>query len=198
MPRLTGLTPEDLAAAAASLRRGSVVGVPTDTVYGLAADPFCREAVALLFSVKGRPAMKPIPILAASLVQAGRVGILEGAARPAAARQWPGALTLVVRRVAGLPEWIGDPERGSVGIRVPDHPVALALLRETGPLAVTSANRAGDRPAADEAAARAIFGDEVAFYLPGSGAGGDPSTVVDLTGRVPRVLRTGPVPWGER
>jgi len=195
--RVNGFTPEDLAAAAAALGRGSVVGVPTDTVYGLAADPVCREAVALLFSVKGRPVIKPIPILAASLEQAGRVGILEGEGRQTAARKWPGALTLVVRRVPGLPEWIGDPERGSVGIRVPDHPAALALLSETGPLAVTSANRAGSRPAADEAAARAIFGDEVAFYLPGSGAGGDPSTVVDLTGRVPRVLRVGPVAWGE-
>jgi len=195
--RVNGCAPEDLAAAAAALREGSVVGLPTDTVYGLAADPFSREAVALLFSLKGRPAIKPIPILAASREQAGRVGILEGEARQAAARQWPGALTLVVRRAPGLPYWIGDPGLDSVGIRVPDHPAALALLSVTGPLAVTSANRAGGRPAAADAAARAIFGDEVAFYLPGSGAGGDPSTIIDLTGRVPRVLRSGPVAWGE-
>lgn len=197
MQPVNGCAPEDLAAAAAALHRGAVVGLPTDTVYGLAADPFSREAVALLFTLKGRPAIKPIPILAASLEQAGRMVILEGGGRQAAARHWPGALTLVVRRAPGLPDWIGDPRRDSVGIRVPDHPVALALLAEAGPLAVTSANRAGGRPAADEAAARAIFGDEVAFYLPGSGAGGDPSTVVDFSGRAPRVLRAGPVHWEE-
>jgi L-threonylcarbamoyladenylate synthase len=194
---VNGPGPDDLAAAAVALRRGAVVGIPTDTVYGLAADPFSREAVALLFALKGRPAVKPIPILAASVEQAGRVGMLEWTARQAAARYWPGALTLVVRRAPGLPDWIGDPSRDSVGIRVPDHPAALALLAEAGPLAVTSANRSGTAAAHDDAGARAIFAGGVAAYLPGTGAGGAPSTVVDFTGRSPRVLRDGPVIWEE-
>lgn len=193
---MDGLGPV-VGAAAAALRRGAVVGLPTDTVYGLAADPFSREGVALLFSLKGRPAIKPIPILAASVEQAAGVGIVEGPARAAAARHWPGALTAVVPRAPGLPDWIGDPGRDSVGIRVPAHPTALALLAEAGPLAVTSANLTGRPPALDETGARAIFADGVAVYLPGRGGGGDPSTVVDFTGRAPRVLRAGPVAWEE-
>jgi len=185
----------DLAAVVAALRRGVVVGIPTDTVYGLAANPFSREAVALLFTLKGRPAVKAIPILAASIEQAERVGLLVGPARQAAERHWPGALTLVVRRVPGLPDWVGNPSRDSVGIRVPDHPAALSLLAVAGPLAVTSANRSGTAAAADDAGARAIFAGGVAAYLPGAGAGGAPSTVVDFTGRSPRVLRVGPVAW---
>ena len=187
--------PDDLAAEAAALRRGEVVGIPTDTLYGLAADPFCRAAVALLFSLKGRPAVKAIPILAASIEQAERVGLLTGPARQAAQRHWPGALTLVVRRAPGLPDWVGNPSRDSVGIRVPDHPAALSLLAEAGPLAVTSANRSGTAAARDDAGARAIFAGGVSAYLPGSGAGGAPSTVVDFTGGSPRVLRAGPVAW---
>jgi len=187
--------PDDLAVVVAALRRGAVVGIPTDTVYGLAADPFSQEAVALLFTLKGRPAVKAIPILAASFEQAERVGLLVGPARQAAQRHWPGALTLIVRRVPGLPDWVGNPSRDSVGIRVPDHPAALPLLVEAGPLAVTSANRSGTAAADDDAGARAIFAGGVAAYLPGAGAGGAPSTVVDFTGRSPRVLRAGPVAW---
>jgi L-threonylcarbamoyladenylate synthase len=194
---VTEPSPAELAELLVALARGEVVGLPTDTVYGLAADPFSRGSVERLFKVKRRPAVKPIPVLAASVEQAQRVGVLTGEARRAVDRHWPGALTVVVRRAPGLPEWLGDAPRDSIGLRVPDHPAALAVLAETGPLAVTSANRSGLPPAADETAARAIFGREVAAYLPGAGGGGDPSTVVDFTGRGPRVLRIGPVAWEE-
>jgi len=183
----------DLASAVAALAGGEVVGVPTDTVYGIAADPFSREAVESLFAAKGRPAVKPIPILAADVGGGERIGRLEGAALRLAGLHWPGPLTLVVRRAPGLPEWIGDPRRDSVGVRVPDHPVALALLAAAGPLAVTSANRTGRPPVADHAAAREVLGDAVAVYLEGRGAGGAASTVLDLTGPEPRLLRPGPV-----
>jgi len=192
---LSGPRPCDLAQAVAALQRGAVVGLPTDTVYGLAADPFSREAVAALFALKGRPAVKPIPLLAASVEHAARVGNIVGAALEAARAHWPGALTLVVPRAPGLPHWVGDPVRDSVGIRVPDHPTALVLLEASGPLAVTSANRSGEAPAADDVVARATFGTRVAAYLPGSGADSAPSTVIDFTGPVPRVLREGPVAW---
>lgn len=181
--------------AVEALGRGEVVGVPTDTVYGIAADAFRRDAVALLFRVKRRPGIKPIPILASGVDQAAAVAVLGPAARRAAARHWPGGLTLVVPRAPGLPEWIGDAERDTVGVRVPDHPVILALLAAYGPLAVTSANRSGTMPPADDAGARAALGPDVAVYLPGSGAGRGASTVVDLTGPEPRVLREGPVHW---
>jgi L-threonylcarbamoyladenylate synthase len=127
--------------------------------------------------------------------QAATVGVLDAVARRAGARHWPGGLTLVVPRVPGLPNWIGDAGRDTVGVRVPDHPMILGLLEAFGPLAVTSANRSGSPPVPDDAAARAVFGEEVAVYLPGSGAGAGASTVVDLTGPEPRVLREGPVRW---
>jgi len=185
--------PVSLDLAVAALREGRIVGVPTDTVYGIAADPFCEAAVRALFSAKGRPVVKPIPILAADTEQIMNVGVLDEGARALAADYWPGALTLVVPRVDGLPEWVGDAGRGSVGVRMPDHPAALALLAASGPLAVTSANRTGDPPAGDDRAARASLGDVVAVYLEGSGGGGAASTVVDMTGPEPRVLRPGPV-----
>jgi len=194
---VTGPSPADLAEVIAALGRGEVVGLPTDTVYGLGADPFAPAAVERLFAVKRRPAVKPIPLLAASVEQAEQVGVLTGAAREAVERHWPGALTVVVRRAPGLPDWLGDPARDSVGLRVPDHPAALVLLAAAGPLAVTSANRSGVVPALDAAGARAIFGAEVAAYLPGVGGGGAPSTIVDFTGRAPRRLRAGPVTWEE-
>ena len=184
-----------LAAAVTALGQGRIVGVPTDTVYGIAADPFDERAMASLFAAKDRPEGMPIPILAADADDAARVGVLDESARTAAAVHWPGALTLVVPRVPGLPVWIGHPESGSVGIRVPDHPLTLALLAAAGPLAVTSANRSGYPPAADDLAARAALGDAVAVYLEGGGAGGAASTVVDLTLPEPQVLRPGPVEW---
>ena len=174
-----------------------IVGMPTDTVYGIGADPFSEDAVRALFLAKDRPDVMPIPILAADPEQAADIGVLEPSAATAAAVHWPGALTLVVPRVPGLPEWIGHPTSASVGIRVPDHPVALELLAVTGPLAVTSANRSGFPPAVDDMTARAALGDLVAVYLEGSAGGGEASTVVDLTGIEPRVLRSGPVAWPE-
>ncbi len=181
--------------AVAALLEGRIVGVPTDTVYGIAADPFCEEAVEALFAAKGRPAVKPIPILAADREQVMRVGVLDEVALDAVAVHWPGALTLVVPRADGLPDWVGDPAAGSVGVRVPDHPAALVLLAAAGPLAVTSANRSGEAPAGDHHSARASLGGAVAVYIEGFGGGGAASTVVDLTGPDPRILRPGPIEW---
>lgn len=194
---LTGPRPCDLAQVVAALRKGAVVGLPTDTVYGLAADPFSKEAMGALFALKGRAVVKPVALLAASTEHAARIGIIAGGALEAARAHWPGPLTIVVPRVPGLPDWVGDPARDSVGLRVPDHSGALALLAAAGPLAVTSANRSGESPARDDAAARAMFGARVAAYLPGLGSDVEPSTVVDFTGAKPRVLRSGPVPWEE-
>jgi tRNA threonylcarbamoyl adenosine modification protein (Sua5/YciO/YrdC/YwlC family) len=184
-----------IAEAAQAIAEGRIVGVPTDTVYGIAADPLSEEAVRSLFLAKDRPEVMPIPILVGDLDQAARIGVLDHAALTAGAVHWPGALTLVVPRAAGLPAWIGHPESGSVGIRVPDHPVTLALLEAAGPLAVTSANRSGYPPASDDGAAQGALGPAVAVYLEGGGAGGAASTVVDLTGPEPQVLRRGPVVW---
>ncbi len=181
---------EEVAEAVAA---GLVVGLPTDTVYGVGVDPQNEEAVRRLYELKGRPAHKPVGLLVADLAQAREIAVLSGPAAELAERHWPGALTLVVTPRVVLPNWVGDRNLRTVGIRVPDHPLALALLRRTGPMAVTSANRSGEPEALSDVEAREIFGDGVAVYLPGECPGGAPSTVVDATGRELVVLREGPV-----
>lgn len=182
---------EDAAAAAAAIALGEVVGVPTDTVYGLAVDPWNEEAIERLYDLKGRPEHKPIGLLVASVGQAEEIADLGAGRR--LVEHWPGALTLVVRPRVVIPDWIGDRVVGTVGIRVPDHDELRELLEETGPLAVTSANRSGEADLLDDSAARAIFGDRVRVYLPGRCEGGVASTVIDATGGEVRVLRAGPV-----
>ncbi len=177
----------------AALQAGLVVGVPTDTVYGLAADPWRRDALERLFRLKGRPAERPVALLVASLDQARSLGGLFALAESLAARWWPGPLTLVVPRRGSLPKWLGDPKRRSIGLRMPDHPEALRLLEAAGPLAVTSANRSGETAVLSDEEARALFGNEVRAYLPGKASGGEASTVLDLTVTPPHVVRRGPV-----
>jgi tRNA threonylcarbamoyl adenosine modification protein (Sua5/YciO/YrdC/YwlC family) len=185
----------DLAGALESLRGGLVVGLPTDTVYGIGADPMRRDSVERLFLAKQRPEIKPIPILAGSIADVRRIAVLDPAIVEEVERHWPGALTLILPKADGLPEWIGNPQRNTVGVRVPDHPVTSALLAAAGPLAVTSANLSGQPPTSHDAGARSVFGDAVATYLPGVAGGGLPSTVVDLTGERPVVMRAGSIVW---
>ena len=176
-----------------AIRQGLVVGLPTDTVYGIGVDPFDSGAVARLFELKGRPHGKPVGVLAGSVEQAMEIGEMSEAAGDLAARHWPGALTLVVTPKVVMADWVGDQQRRTIGIRVPDHQVARDLLIATGPLAVTSANESGGVEAMNDIEARAIFGDLVAVYLEGAAPGGEASTVADVTGPVPVVLREGPV-----
>jgi tRNA threonylcarbamoyl adenosine modification protein (Sua5/YciO/YrdC/YwlC family) len=183
---------QEIAQAVRVVQSGGVVGLPTDTVYGIGVDPNNADAVDLLYRLKGRPMARPIGVLVASVEQAGSIGVITGEAASLAADHWPGALTLVVTPRVVLPEWVGDRQANTVGIRVPDHPVAAALLEQTGPLAVTSANLTGGSEAMNDVEARAVFGDEV-FYLTGSCHGGMASTVIDVTGELPVVIRQGPV-----
>jgi tRNA threonylcarbamoyl adenosine modification protein (Sua5/YciO/YrdC/YwlC family) len=179
--------------AALAIKAGMVVGIPTDTVYGIGVDPTNQRAVDLLFELKGRDEDRPIGLLAASLDQAKQVGQITGIAEELAERHWPGGLTLVVVPAASLIEGVGDRLRGTIGVRVPDYPVTLELLAATGPLAVTSANLAGQPETMDDAGARAVFGDRVAVYIEGLSPGRRASTVVDVTADPPVILRPGPV-----
>jgi tRNA threonylcarbamoyl adenosine modification protein (Sua5/YciO/YrdC/YwlC family) len=187
------LDAETIERAVSVLRSGGVVGVPTDTVYGLAVDPLDEEAMSRLFEIKGRPDHKPVGILVASIEQAEMGGEIEGPARALAEEHWPGALTLVVTPKVILADWAGERQRKTVGLRVPDHPITLALLEAFGPLAVTSANRSGGPETMTDVEARDVFGDEVDLYLEGVSPGGEASTVVDATGAELTVLRQGPV-----
>jgi L-threonylcarbamoyladenylate synthase len=179
-------------AAAAALRRGELAVIPTDTVYGIAADAFSPPAVTRLLEAKGRGRDMPVPVL----VGAWRTidGLAEAVtpqARALVEAFWPGPLTLVVRSAPSLAWDLGE-TRGTVAVRMPLHPVALAVLEQTGPLAVSSANRTGLPPATDCAEAARQLGRAVQVYLDG-GQTGDPvpSTIVDLTGDAPRLLRAG-------
>jgi L-threonylcarbamoyladenylate synthase len=186
------MTHTPLAQALDALQRGLLVGMPTDTVYGIAADPFDRGAMERLFEVKGRDRANPIPILAAAEADLSSIAVIDGPAAALAGRHWPGALSLVVPLVVDAPAWIGD-DRRTAAVRVPDHPIALDLLRHSGPLAVTSANRSGEAPAQTAAEARSALGYGVAVCLDGEAGHGEASTVVDCTGATPVVLRPGPV-----
>lgn len=179
--------------AVEALAAGHVVGVPTETVYGIGVAPDDPAAVQRLFDLKGRDPARPIALLGAGVEAFARFAKLDGLAQAMGARHWPGPLTLVVPRRRTLAPGVGDDERDTIGIRVPDHPVALELLDRTGPLAVTSANPSGGADVLDEVGARRLFADAVDGYLTGTALAGTGSTVVDITVRPPRVLRQGPL-----
>jgi L-threonylcarbamoyladenylate synthase len=178
--------------AASAIRRGDLVVLPTDTVYGIAADAFVPEAVAALLSAKGRERSMPPPVLVGSL------GALDGIAAdiPEHGRRlveefWPGALTIICHQQPSLVWDIGDTD-DTVAVRMPDDEIALDLLNKTGPLAVSSANRSGEPPAVTCAEAQDQLGESVAVYLDaGPTRGAVPSTILDLTSPTPRILRAG-------
>ncbi len=199
-PELLAVDEDSLATAAQALRNGAVVAVPTDTVYGLAADPHQPRAVELLFALKERPTAVALPVLVAGRDQLSTVcGPLGKAAEHLAGRFWPGPLTLVVPRRRSFTADLGGPAsaRQTVGVRWPDHPVIQSLCRQLGPLAVTSANRHGAAPATEAGAVGAIFAgdDGLALILDGGFCGGTPSTVVECRGPAMRSLREGAIPW---
>jgi tRNA threonylcarbamoyl adenosine modification protein (Sua5/YciO/YrdC/YwlC family) len=187
--------PLGVAEAAAALRKGDLAVLPTDTVYGVAADAFSPVAVATLLAAKGRGRQAPPPVLVGSVRAAlALVEDVSAAGKDLIDEFWPGGLTLVLRANRSLAWDLGD-TKGTVAVRMPLHPVALDVLRETGPLAVSSANLSGLPPATTAARAEEYFGESVAVYLDAGPCPGDaPSTIVDLTGPVPRLLRRGVIP----
>ncbi|HET6817684.1 MAG TPA: L-threonylcarbamoyladenylate synthase [Mycobacteriales bacterium] len=182
-----------LVEAGSAIRRGDLVVMPTDTVYGVAADAFNPSAVNLLLAVKGRGRDMPVPVLVASRQMADAVvESMSDEARALAEEFWPGALTLVVRHTPHLAWDLGE-TRGTVAVRVPDHPLAISLIEQTGPLAVSSANRTGNPPPLTAMDARLQLGSAIAVYLDAgpASAAALPSSIVDVTGEEPRLLRAG-------
>jgi tRNA threonylcarbamoyl adenosine modification protein (Sua5/YciO/YrdC/YwlC family) len=179
-------------AAVTAIQNGDLVVMPTDTVYGIAADAFSPIAVNLLLAAKGRGRDMPVPVLVGSWrTLEGLVDELGPLARKLVETFWPGPLTIVVRSAPSLAWDLGE-TRGTVAVRMPLQPVALEVLTQTGPLAVSSANRSGLPPAVDAHDAERQLGQSVRVYLD-AGPVGDPvpSTIVDLTGDRARVLRAG-------
>ncbi|MDT0341433.1 L-threonylcarbamoyladenylate synthase [Streptomyces litchfieldiae] len=180
--------------ATAAVRRGDLVVLPTDTVYGIGADAFNVSAVADLLEAKGRGRGVPSPVLVGSPTTLhGLVTDFSEKAWELVDAFWPGALTLVAKHQPSLTWDLGE-THGTVAVRMPLHPVALELLKEFGPMAVSSANLTGHAPPQDCDGAQEMLGDSVAVYLDG-GPTLDiiPSSIVDVTGPVPVLLRAGAV-----
>jgi len=172
----------DVDAVVRVLEAGGAVVLPTDTVYGLAALPGHEDR---LYELKDRPESVPIAVLVADLEQAARIGRLDARARRLAEAFWPGPLTVVVDRVDGA---------GTVGLRCPDHDLVRAVAARVGPLPTTSANRHGVPTPSVAAEAAASLAGEADLVVDGGPCGAVASTVVDLTGDEPQVLREGAVP----
>ena len=185
---------DGLAAAAGAVRAGKLVVLPTDTVYGLGADAFNGDAVRALLAAKGRGSSMPAPVLVGSWNTIdGLVSSVPKVARELIEAFWPGGLSLVLPHAPSLAWELGD-TRGTVMLRMPLHPVALELLRDIGPMAVSSANKSGSPPARTMDEARLQLGQVVSVYLDGGPATeGVASTIVDLTSGEPRILREGAV-----
>jgi L-threonylcarbamoyladenylate synthase len=188
--------PAAIAYAAEVIRRGGILAFPTDTLYGLAADPFNRSAVRRVFAVKDRPADRPLLLVAADVEQVeAQLAELSDAARTLARRFWPGPLTLLVSPPPSLPtEVVGS--SGRVGVRVPAHAVARALCASCRTVVTaTSANPSGGPASSDPDEVALALGASIDLLLDaGITPGGAPSTVVDIVGK-PALVRAGAVPW---
>ena len=185
--------PQVLDRAISTLKDGGLVALPTDTVYGIAADAWNGKAVSKLYEVKNRSELKSIPVLLRGEAAINEVAEdSSGRVRALAAEFWPGPLTVVVNRKSELPSEISA--TATVGIRAPDHEFALALLKIYGPLATTSANLSGQPSAttADQVIEN-LVGKIDLIIDGGAAAGGIPSTVVDITVSPPALLRQGPI-----
>jgi L-threonylcarbamoyladenylate synthase len=175
------------------LADGGIVVFPTDTVYGLASSAYSAKAIQKLFQIKVRERGKPIAVLLGSVNQLDAVTINPSqTAIDLGKKYWPGALTLVVPRHPKMPDILSP--LPTLGVRIPDHPIALALLLASGPLAVTSANLSGEANTTTAQEALDQLDGRVDLILDGGQTpGGIPSTVVDMTGDIPKVLRQGPI-----
>jgi L-threonylcarbamoyladenylate synthase len=185
--------PDALIYAFQILLAGELVAFPTDTVYGVGALVFDRKAVERIYVAKGRLAEKSIPVLLASTEQLEKVTVqVPELAAKLADRFWPGPLTLIVPKHPAVPDAVSPTE--TIGVRVPNHPTTRALLRLSGPLAVTSANLSGQESSSTAADVRTQLGGRIALILDGGRTpGGVPSTIVDCMGPELKILRQGPV-----
>jgi L-threonylcarbamoyladenylate synthase len=180
------------------LKKGGTIAFPTDTVYGLGCDAFRLRAVERVYEVKRRPRHLPFPLLLGDISQATAVAKpLSGIALSLARRFWPGALTLVLPKSDSLPLYLSS--GGTVAVRIPGHPICLALIQGIGsPLVGTSANISGSYSALTANEVEQQLGDAIDFVIDGGKCpGGNESTIVDVTGAVPRILRQGMIPRHE-
>jgi L-threonylcarbamoyladenylate synthase len=187
-------TKDNISQAAKTVKNGGLVVYPTDTVYGLGCDPFNIKAVEKLFKAKGERKNKPLPILASSLKAVERIANINENAEKITKKYWPGPLTLVVPKKSALPN-IVTCDLESVGVRIPNHKIALQLIVRCDELLVgTSANKTGEKPSKTAQDAASQLSEHVDIVLDG---GSTPllqeSSIVDLTSKTPKMIREGPI-----
>jgi len=190
---LSAVSPDTIRRALEILRAGGLVAFPTDTVYGVGALAFDDEAVQSIYMAKDRPIEKAIPVLIGDMEDLDKIAIdIPNMAKKLASRFWPGPLTILIPKKPSLPKAVSA--TAAVGVRVPDHEIARALLRAAGPMAVTSANVSGQASPTTAEQVFAQLGGRIELIIDGGKTpGGVPSTLVDCTGGEIRILRQGPI-----
>jgi L-threonylcarbamoyladenylate synthase len=191
--KITKATKATIQSAARLVKRGGVIVYPTDTVYGVGCDPFNEDSVKRLFMIKGERT-KPFPILASGIEDAEKIAQITEEALKLAKKFWPGPLTVVLRKKPSLPS-IVTVNLNSVAVRIPNHDMALRLIRLSGGLLIgTSANKTGKKSPRTASEAAEQIGDEVDLILDGGAAPiGASSAIIDLTGEKPKILRKGSI-----
>ena len=185
---------DNIQKAIACIKNEEVVGIPTETVYGIGVDPLSQAAVNKIFNLKERDENKPLSILVHSFHDLIKLKIISKVPE-IVELYWPGPLTIIVESELNFAHGVGTKNPNSIGVRVPDNELTLELLKKTGPLAVTSANISGQEDITNEKDAESVFGDKIGHYLQGSALHGSGSTIVDFRDEEFNVIREGPLKW---
>jgi len=180
--------------AVEAINNNQVVGIPTETVYGIGVNPYSQEAVDKIFELKGRDEDKPLSILVSSYYDLQKLDVVSTIPE-IIELYWPGPLTIVVETTKEFADGVGTKNPLSIGVRVPDNQLTIELLKITGPLAVTSANRSGENDIISNIEAQKIFGENIAEYLEGDAVHGSGSTIIDFRVDGGEILREGPLKW---
>ena len=185
---------DNIQKAITCIKNEEVVGIPTETVYGIGVDPLSQAAVDKIFNLKERDENKPLSILVHSFHDLIKLKIISKVPE-IVELYWPGPLTIIVESELNFADGVGTKNPNSIGVRVPDNELTLELLKKTGPLAVTSANISGQEDITNEKDAEAVFGNKIGHYLQGSALHGSGSTIVDFRDEEFKVIREGPLKW---
>ena len=185
---------DNIQKAIACIKNEEVVGIPTETVYGIGVDPHSQAAVDKIFNLKERDENKPLSILVHSFHDLIKLKIISKVPE-IVELYWPGPLTIIIESELNFADGVGTKNPNSIGVRVPDNELALELLKKTGPLAVTSANISGQEDITNEKDAESVFGNKIGHYLQGSALHGSGSTIVDFRDEEFKVIREGPLKW---
>ena len=185
---------DELQLAVTAISNNEIVGIPTETVYGIGVNPTSQTAVNKIFELKERDEDKPLSILISSFYDIHKLGVVS-IIPEVVELYWPGPLTIIVETTLEFSDGVGTKSPNTIGIRVPDNDLAIELLKITGPLAVTSANISGNEDVKSDVDAQNIFGDAIKHYIKGEALHGSGSTIIDLREEGGRILREGPLKW---